>query len=108
MKQVTQVLKLAKGFIEQGWTQRAFARDRMGGSIDSNDPKAVKWCPLGAISKANSSLGPDVFETDRASDYLRKAAKAPSIVGWNDAGCYSKFDVLKAFTKAIELSKASK
>ena len=40
---------LPSEFVEKGWTQGAFARDKDGKSVLSRDPTAVSWCMAGAV-----------------------------------------------------------
>lgn len=41
----------------KGWTQGAFARDKFGNSVNSDDPEAISWCIVGACSIAKAQDG---------------------------------------------------
>ena len=49
-----EILKAARALITdpQHWTQGMNARDLAGGWVQFNDPTAVAWCGLGALSAA--------------------------------------------------------
>lgn len=46
------VLKRARELIERGWTQKWFAKTKLGRNCAVNSPYAICWCTSGAISRA--------------------------------------------------------
>lgn len=53
---VKEVLVRARGLIEKGWTQRAFARTEEGVAVVTLDEKATCFCAIGAIRRAAYEL----------------------------------------------------
>ena len=49
---IHQVLGVAKGLIQKGWTTGVMARDANGSDVDPLDPAACQWCLVGALYRA--------------------------------------------------------
>ena len=77
----------------QTWCQQSPAEDRQGNRLQALDPRAVKWCALGAIQKASppSGWGDAMDRVLLALSYsetglaqMNKTDKACSLMEWND------------------------
>ncbi len=77
----------------QTWCQESPAEDSQGNKLEALDPRAVKWCALGAIQKAYSpSQWSEVMDTllrglsvsERGLAQMNGSDKACSIMEWND------------------------
>ena len=77
----------------QTWCQQSPAEDRQGNRLQALDPRAVKWCALGAIQKAYppSGWGDAMDRVLLALSYsetglaqMNKTDKACSLMEWND------------------------
>ena len=69
------------------WTQKAFARDRVGEPVTVGDKRAVQWCIVGAVNLCY----PDFSEWSKKTDKLRyelysKMEIDRSLSSWNDDG----------------------
>ncbi|MGI9251316.1 MAG: DUF6197 family protein [Pseudohongiellaceae bacterium] len=114
------------------WTKHYWAKDKDGKPIDIHDPKAERFCALGAIMRFNRTQNPDfisaVLSADNldlpeqsAHDELWAAALdgAPDdydgdqddkngLSNWNDTGARKHREVMKAFNAAIRNAKGRK
>lgn len=99
-----QILIDAKTLLEtQGWTQKAYARDKDGNTTPAipglGEP--VCFCSVGALLHAggNADLALDI-----ASDCLRDVLPGRdfSIIDFNDTPGRTKQEVLDVFQKAID------
>ena len=99
----TEILIAAREKIEQGWTQKTYARSEDGDSVAYNSPDAICWCAVGAICAVDSSLSSAV---DRATKILAETIEISrsSLTEWNDAPDRTQDEVLIAFGWAIEAS----
>jgi hypothetical protein len=77
----------------QRWCKESPAEDSQGNKLEALDPRAVKWCALGAIQKAYSpSQWSEVMDTllrglsvsERGLTQMNGSDKACSIMEWND------------------------
>jgi hypothetical protein len=75
------------------WCKESPAEDLQGNRIEAFDPRAVKWCALGAIQKAYpysqwgeamDSLLRALSVSERGLAQMNKSDKACSIMEWND------------------------
>ena len=117
MNHVEHILEGAKELVERGWTQKTFARDRMGKECAVTSPFAQKWCLAGACHHAHHfyQYRTDIL-WDQILSHVRKTAidlhgdsmaKADLFVTrWNDALERTKADVLALLDAAIERAKA--
>lgn len=96
MKSTLLVLRDAKAKIEQGWCQRALARDASGDWVHARGPEAVQWCALGALQAVTNSL---LQEEIPAWKLLTSLTPGHSISLYNNT--HSKEEVLSLFDKAI-------
>jgi hypothetical protein len=77
----------------ENWCRESPAEDRNGNKLQAFDPRAVKWCALGAIQKVypSSQWGQVTdcpLRTLSFSEWglaqMNKSDKACSIMEWND------------------------
>jgi hypothetical protein len=75
------------------WCKESPAEDAQGNRIQAFDPRAVKWCALGAIQKtypysqwgnAMDSLLRALSLSERGLSQMNNSDKACSIMEWND------------------------
>jgi hypothetical protein len=75
------------------WCKESPAEDGQGNRMQAFDPRAVKWCALGAIQKtypysqwgaAMDSLLRGLSVSERGLAQMNKSDKACSIMEWND------------------------
>jgi len=115
MKTVKQVLTEARELISdpERWTTGIYAVDADGNDVVSTDPKACKWCSIGAVyNKAFLSCLPSDEEytlAARSESALRRGAfevhKENAITLVNDKMGHGAS--LQMFDKAIELCDKS-
>lgn len=80
----------------QRWYQGYYATTECGSDVEAGNPKAVKWCLIGAMIKVYS----DGIDQEVAEEKLKKVIGENSIVGWNDASNRTYDEVMDAVTKA--------
>jgi hypothetical protein len=77
----------------EAWCQESPAEDRQGNKLQALDPRAVKWCALGAIQKAYppsqwaeamDRLLRALSVSDQGLAQMTKSDKACSLMEWND------------------------
>jgi hypothetical protein len=75
------------------WCKDSPAEDLQGNRLQAFDPRAVKWCALGAIQKtypywqwgeAMDSVLRALSVSERGLAQMNKSDKACSIMEWND------------------------
>jgi hypothetical protein len=75
------------------WCKQSPAEDELGNKTQAFDPRAVKWCALGAIQKtypysqwgeAMDSLLRALSVSERGLAHMNNSDKACSIMEWND------------------------
>jgi hypothetical protein len=107
------ILTAARDLVEQGWTQRAFARDKDGYLLDLTQKEAVAYCAIGAFDRAAHDLSPEVVNAvwlfhKHCARYLLYEAVGAScqkdVTKWNDDADRQERDVLDAYDRAIELA----
>lgn len=91
-----EVLRAARAKIEQGWTQRAIARDASGLACDAGEDFACAWCLAGAVNSTGATHAERVEAYMALSDHC---SGANSIETWNDATGRTQAEVLD---RAIE------
>jgi superfamily II helicase len=104
---VLEILTRARALLseEVNWTQNSFARTADGVPIQAEDPKACKFCMVGALNRANFEANTNWWvERIAATDVLR-CAIGGSITGYNDNPYCQHSNVLKAFDRAIACAK---
>jgi hypothetical protein len=78
----------------EAWCQESPAEDRQGNKLQALDPRAVKWCALGAIQKAYpASQWAEAMDrllralsvSDQGLAQMTKSDKACSLMEWNDS-----------------------
>jgi hypothetical protein len=93
----------------EAWCQESPAKDRQGNKLQALNPRAVKWCVLGAIQRAYpvSQWGGamdrllralSVSETGLAQ--MNESDKACSLMEWNDNRRNSFLDVRQILLSA--------
>lgn len=95
MKTVIEVLTEARALVEQGWTQRAWARDRFGNAGMWDEPTACEWCLVGALASAGFGSG-----YNSAWKILRELTGDP-LSAFNDAPGRTQAEVLDLLDRAI-------
>lgn len=110
------VLTKARALIEdpKHWTQGALARARNGHVVEPTDPRAWRFCALGAIDHIGN---PFQGVEKSAESYLYEAVKGrdAGVVSTNDGEAYgaksraeAHLAILAIYDRAIELAKADK
>ena len=98
---VPEVLRKAADLIEPegAWTQGEMGRDHTGERVSCRSDAAVKFCALGAISRA----GDGALE-DEAAQILRDVVKPRrnDIARWNDAPGRQQSEVVAALREAAD------
>lgn len=102
-KNVLKVLKTARGLVAKGWVQNALAEDSKGDEVSVKSDKAVNFCAIGALRRAEFKLGIKGVAS-LARHELRKTLRAEdnfteSVMEFNDFT--SKDAVLELFDKSI-------
>lgn len=102
---VLDVLKEGRALIVKGWTQGNMAVTKRGRSVGASNPKAARFCSLGAIKAASLARYSNAYYPvfDAATVKLTYAARdlgKTGIVDLNDTA-KSKKIVLEAFDIAI-------
>lgn len=102
-------LQDAKALLEQGWTQKTYARDADGISCDLEAPYAACWCILGAMRKLQYS---GAYTTDTIYHARQLVANAVpalpthptrcAIAEFNDTPGRTKEEILAIFNQAIK------
>jgi hypothetical protein len=106
---VLNVLRAARGLIVKGWNQNALAEDKMGNDVPVNSDRAVSFCAVGALRRAEFNQGTKGVAA-KARRVLRSvlpknATQCGSVMLFNDYA-QNKRQVLKLFDRAI--AKVSK
>jgi len=57
----SKVLDRAATLLEQGWTKAAYGRTAEGFAVSALDPRAVRWCLVGAVTRAMADLFPETL-----------------------------------------------
>lgn len=105
------VLRAAKAFVEQGWTQGVSARDAKGYPVGATYDGATQFCVVGALERA--TMG-DPLGYRRACDakmYMRIALEerthidSPSVSNYNDKANRTKEEILSLFDEAILIAE---
>lgn len=101
--------------INNGWSQKTFARNSNGCMCDWGSDDAKSFCSIGAIYRAtdwrntyNTSLCVDVIKTvaDQMThihqlNYIHQEDIAYRVTSYNDARGRKKEEILEAFDRAI-------
>lgn len=98
-------LRKARGFLtKKSWIKGDSALNAQGQTVLPTAPSAVKFCALGALSRAIGRRGPlssaALFD---GVELLNKAAGC-GIADFNDRKSTKLIDVKKAFTRAAALA----
>lgn len=87
------LIKRAEVLLKTGWCRGALAKDKGGREIVPESPKAVRWCLIGALLRAQSELKcKDEIVLDIVAQ-LRVQGYTPELASYNDT--HSKGSVLK-------------
>jgi hypothetical protein len=92
-----------KKLIKAGWTQREEARNSKGYSVSVTDPKACRFCLVGAIRKTTNEMAYE--DHQKMLTQLCAVIGSMSIVDWNDVKGRTKTQVLAALDKVIEVAQ---
>lgn len=95
---VRDVLTKALALIEkpENWCKFQMAKDASGGVVNTADPRACRFCAMGAIRRVAKSSAALVY----AERKLARAVPAGSISQFNDTSTHA--DVVALFRRAIE------
>lgn len=104
---VKELLIRARGRIEKGWCQGAYAKNADGDGVGATDPDATSFCIRGAIL----AVGPLDYSV-RSPAYgllenvVDRISQSPcdSLAGYNDAPERTQAEVLAVFDAAIALA----
>ena len=91
---------------ESKWTTGAFARNINNEIVDIRNEQSVKFCLLGAILKAKSSLGPFLPPIIRKLIKNKTQDEQITITEYNDASTYQQ--VIELLNEAIQLLSLEK
>ena len=99
-----ELLRAVRAKIEQGWTQRAAARNADGGPVSGNSQDAVCWCMIGAAQAIapNSDLQRGAIYTAIYDANKENRPLQLGISDFNDARGRTKEQVLAVIDRAIE------
>ena len=95
-----QLLVRASALVARGWCQRAPAENWRGCPVDPRSKTAVRWSPLGALTKVwaeSPELAPDVFRTAWAALAIATGGRPKD---WSAAQWRTRAHVLRAFERA--------
>jgi len=104
--ETVKALREARRLIKKGWTRRAFARDKWRHSVASDSPRAACFCAEGAINRAVALAADPCTVKDQAIIQLKKHIppyQPQNVVSWNDHPQRTKQEVVRVFTKAIQM-----
>lgn len=98
----------ASDFVKRGWTQVSYARDKKDNSVSPLDPKACKWCLVGALRKASSEDPTYMRRLDRlkVSANVHRSLKDfinyGSLTNWNDEDGRTQAEVISLLLSVEE------
>ena len=107
----TALLKHARRLIEQGWTQRADARDEHDSPVPPWDRRAASWSLLGALVAAVEQTAATRGERTAISELastcilLADALDTDSLERWNDRPERTRDDVCVALALAATANR---
>jgi hypothetical protein len=106
--QVRKVLRKALNLVRAGWTRGADARTARGQIVVVHDPRAARFCSVGALRRAARRVdGARVTEIYlRALNLVKGCASVEpffDLSSFNDDPTTTKGDVIKAFEGALKL-----
>ena len=83
MKSVLEILEQAKKRVSKSWIQFYFAKDETGKPIMGNDPNAVSWCAVGALSQMGSLWGFS-GNVEQARSFIEQQILYEDLACWNN------------------------
>lgn len=99
---VPETLERIRDLLDAGWCQNTMAKSRVGIPVNAHDPRATRFCLVGAIAKAQRDGAIKDTVTDLLrSEMQRSDPKQRSLVHWNDASARSKEEVLHLVNRVI-------
>lgn len=112
-----ELLRTARGYIAQGWTQHNVARDAQGDPVTVDSPRAKSWCMLGSVMLAmrNTDWGETNDWRKRVHNRLvdamltadPSATGCTSLAQYNDEPGRTVDEVLAVFDTAIQQAEAA-
>ena len=93
----------------QAWCKESPGEDAQGNKVSALDPRAVKWCALGAIQKVyNPFQWEEIMDrllralsvSEQGIAELAKSDKACCLMEWNDDSAQSFRDIREALDAA--------
>ena len=99
-----EIVKLARKYVEQGWTRGAQARDAEGKSVDPMSGAARKWCLYGSLDRAATDAG--VHRNTFISEILEslKIVVGSEPATWNDRPERTQAEVMRALDNIAEIT----
>ena len=103
-----EILRRARSYIENGWTQSCCARDKNGNSVMYRNQEAVSFCLIGSIRRAiaDDMLLPmsSALDLRPVGAILRDVKNNMNLTlpTWNDSPTRTKQEVLDFLDLAIE------
>ena len=91
------------------WCQKSPGEDDRGNQVNALDPRAVKWCALGAIQKSYPPLQWEekmdellrfLSVSEQGLAQLTKSDKGCCLMEWNDDPANSFPDIQEALSRA--------
>jgi hypothetical protein len=100
------ILHEVKRRLTKGWTQKAYARDEFGGSVDMDYSRACQWCLVGAMFVSRAHVGAFMDDLAQVDNILCQKAKTGELVQWNDRFGRTKEEVLDLVQHGIDVVNA--
>jgi hypothetical protein len=97
-----QLLVRARELVEQGWCQKALARDRHGRQVEPWSGAACSWSPLGALLRAWYEQGGNGIDAFGVAYLALALATGGRVAEWNAARWRTKGHVTSALARARE------
>jgi hypothetical protein len=93
---IPEIREAAARLLETGWTQGDYAADARGLGVDDHDPRAVRWCLVGALNVA-CPKGRD-YANLRGGAYaeLQRELGVGLLSDWNDEPGRTQSEVVAA------------
>jgi hypothetical protein len=94
-----ETLLAAADLVDRGWCRNRIAMDGFGKPCEPHDPKACRWCVMGAIRGASRDGG-EANEARRALRNHLQLSATVSVPDWNDRSNRTQAEVSAALRAA--------